>query len=75
MKYYSKAIPKSDRITRLVEHLYAKMPEIEASRAVLITESYQQTENEPMVIRRAKAFEHILDNIPLLIRVADLFGG
>ena len=34
MKYYSKAIPKSERITRLVEHLYAKMPEIEASRAV-----------------------------------------
>lgn len=42
MKYYSETIPKSERITRLVEHLYAKMPEIEASRAVLITESYQQ---------------------------------
>ena len=75
MKYYSKAIPKSDRITRLVEHLYAKMPEIEASRAVLITESYQQTENEPMVIRRAKAFEHILDNIPIIIRDEELIVG
>ena len=75
MKYYSKAIPKSDRITRLVEHLYAKMPEIEASRAVLITESYQQTENEPMIIRRAKAFEHILDNIPIIIRDEELIVG
>ena len=75
MKYYSKAIPKSERITRLVEHLYAKMPEIEASRAVLITESYQQTENEPMVIRRAKAFEHILDNIPIIIRDEELIVG
>ena len=75
MKYYSKAIPKSDRITRLVEHLYAKMPEIEASRAMLITESYQQTENEPMVIRRAKAFEHILDNIPIIIRDEELIVG
>jgi len=75
MKYYSKAIPKSERITRLVEHLYAKMPEIEASRAVLITESYQQTENEPMIIRRAKAFEHILDNIPIIIRDEELIVG
>jgi len=75
MKYYSKAIPKSERITRLVEHLYAKMPEIEASRAVLITESYKQTENEPMIIRRAKAFEHILDNIPIIIRDEELIVG
>ncbi len=75
MKYYSETIPKSERITRLVEHLYAKMPEIEASRAVLITESYQQTEHEPMVIRRAKAFEHILDNIPIIIRDEELIVG
>ena len=54
--YDSTEIPKSDRIPKLVENLYAKMPEIESARAILITESYRQTENEPMVIRRAKAF-------------------
>ena len=58
--YNSTDIPKTDRIPKLVEHLYAKLPEIESARAVLITESYRQTENEPMVIRRAKAFQHIL---------------
>ncbi len=66
---------KSERIPRLVENLYKKMPEIEAARAVLITESYRQTENEPMVMRRAHAFEHILDNIPIIIRDEELIVG
>ena len=73
--YDSTEIPKSDRITKLVENLYAKMPEIESARAILITESYRQTENEPMVIRRAKAFAHILENIPIVIRDLELIVG
>ena len=67
-QYNAHPTEKSERITRLVENLYRKMPEIEASRAVLLTESYRQTENEPMVMRRALAFAHILDNIPIIIR-------
>lgn len=73
--YDSTPVPKSERISGLVDHLYAKMPEIESSRAVLITESYKQTENEPMVIRRAKAFRHILENIPIIIRDRELIVG
>lgn len=73
--YNSTDIPKTDRIPKLVEHLYAKLPEIESARAVLITESYRQTENEPMVIRRAKAFQHILENIPIVIRDLELIVG
>lgn len=73
--YDSTDIPKSERITRLVENLYAKMPEIESARAVLITESYRQTEQEPMIIRRAKAFQHILENIPIIIRDLELIVG
>ena len=41
--YDSTPIAKSDRIKRLVDHLYAKMPEIEAARAELITESFKAT--------------------------------
>jgi len=74
-KYNSSRIPKTERITRLVEHLYAKMPEIESARAVLVTESYKQTENAPLIIRRAKAFEHILKNIPIIIREDELIVG
>lgn len=74
-KYYTLEIPKTDRIPKLVAHLYAKMPEIESARARLITESYKETEALPIVMRRAKAFEHILDNIPIIIRENELIVG
>lgn len=74
-KYYTQEIPKTDRIPKLVAHLYAKMPEIESARARLITESYKETESLPIVMRRAKAFEHILDNIPIIIRENELIVG
>lgn len=60
--YDSTPIAKSDRIKRLVDHLYAKMPEIEAARAELITESFKATEGQPVVMRKARSFEHILKN-------------
>lgn len=74
-RFYTAEIPKTDRIPRLVEHLYAKMPEIESARAVLLTESYRETEGQPIVTRRAKAFAHILDNIPIIIRDGELVVG
>lgn len=74
-KFYSAEIEKSERISRLVETLYRNMPEIESSRAKLITESYQATEGQPVIIRRAKAFAHILDNIPIIIRDEELVVG
>ena len=49
--YDSTPIAKSDRIKRLVDHLYAKMPEIEAARAELITESFKATEGQPVVMQ------------------------
>ena len=73
--YNSEKIPKPERVTRLIDNLFAKMPEIESARAILITESYKATENEPMITRRAKAFEHILENIPIIIRDEELIVG
>ncbi len=72
---YTEKIEKSPRIQRLIDHLYAKMPEIEADRAVLITESYKSTEGQPIVLRRAKAFAHILENLPITIRPEELIVG
>ena len=74
-KYNLSEIPKSSRITRLVDHLYAKMPEIESYRAKLITESYKETADQPIITRRAKAFSHILHNIPIIIRDEELIVG
>ncbi len=73
--YYTQEIPKTDRIPELVAHLYAKMPEIESARARLITESYKATEDKPVIMRRAMAFAHILDNIPIIIREGELIVG
>ncbi len=74
-KYYIQEIPRTERIPKLVAHLYAKMPEIESARAKLITESYKTTEDKPIVMRRALAFAHILDNIPIIIREGELVVG
>ncbi len=74
-KYDTREIPKTERIPRLVADLYARMPEIESARARLITESYRATEDKPIIMRRALAFEHILDNIPIIIRKDELIVG
>lgn len=70
-----KEAQKSPRIDRLKAALFAKMPEIEADRAVLVTESYKETEKLPVIERRAKAFSHILKNIPITIRDDELIVG
>ena len=44
-------------------------------KARLITESHKQTEGEPAVIRYAKAFSHMLENMPALISRDELFVG
>jgi pyruvate formate-lyase/glycerol dehydratase family glycyl radical enzyme len=44
-------------------------------KARLITESYKQTEGEPAIIRYAKAYSHMLENIPVLIDKDELFVG
>ena len=75
MKFYTEPIAKTERIQKLVDALYEKMPEIEADRAVLLTESYKSTEGEPIITRRAKAFKHILENIPITIRPNELIVG
>ena len=68
-------IEKSPRIDRLISHLYENMPEIEADRAELLTESYMQTEGLPIIKRRSAAFAHILRNIPIIIRPEELIVG
>ena len=74
-KFQTSDITKSPRIQKLVDALYEHMPVIESARAKLITESYKETEGEPIITRRAKAFAHILHNIPIIIRDNELIVG
>lgn len=68
-------IEKSARIDKLINHLYEKMPEIESARGLLVTESYKQTEDMPVIKRRSAAFAHILENLPIIIRDGELIVG
>ena len=72
---YTKRIEKTARIPALVDHLFASKPTIEADRAVLLTESYKATEGQPIALRRAKAFAHILAHLPVTIRPLELVVG
>ena len=68
-------IEKSERIQKLVDALYEKMPEIESARGMLVTESYKATEALPIILRRSAAFAHILRHIPIVIRDNELIVG
>ncbi|WP_434778169.1 glycyl radical protein [Neisseria sp. Ec49-e6-T10] len=68
-------IKVSSRIQGLIDELYKDHPQIESERACLITASYKQTENQPMVIRRARAFEKIMNEMNIVIRPNELIVG
>ena len=65
----------SERVKQLKSMLMNATPWVEADRAVLVTKSYQETEDQPMVIRRAKALEKVLLNLPVAIRDGELIVG
>lgn len=65
----------TERILGLKEMIMTAVPYIESERALLITESYQETEAQPTVIRRARALEKILLNLPVTIREGELIVG
>lgn len=75
MKFDTSSVKRTARIERMLDRFYNAFPEIEADRAELLTESYKSTENEPEVARKSKAFEHILKNIPIIIREDELIVG
>ncbi|MBQ9757771.1 MAG: glycyl radical protein [Clostridia bacterium] len=74
-RFFTEDIAKSPRIEKLKDNLFAKKPEVEVERAVLLTESYKNTEGMPMITRRAKAFRNILENLPITIREHELVVG
>jgi pyruvate-formate lyase len=48
---------------------------LDLERARLVTASYRETENEPMVLRRAKALAHVLENMTIYIREGEMVVG
>lgn len=76
MSFLEKGFVKpSERIIRLKDEIFSAKPVIEVDRARLITESFKETENEPILIRKAKALKNILENLPITIRPGELIVG
>lgn len=65
----------TDRVERIRSMIVDAVPYIESDRAVLLTQSYQQTEGQPAIIRRAKGLENILLNLPVVIRDDEVIVG
>ena len=55
--------------------MYREGIKLDLQRSRLLTESYKETEGQPMVLRRAKALEHILTRMGLYIQDWELIVG
>lgn len=65
----------SKRTQRIKASLFADPRVVSLERSILYTESFQMTEGEPIVVRRAKALRHILENHVIVIDDDDLLVG
>ncbi|MDH5415119.1 MAG: glycyl radical protein, partial [Flavobacteriaceae bacterium] len=64
-----------NRIERLKENFLNAKIGIDSERARLVTESYKETEGEPVVVRRARAFEKISKKMTIFIQPYELIVG
>lgn len=65
----------SIRFTKLRNRLLQAVPAMCPERARYYTESYKETEGEPMIIRRAKALAKTLEKMTIFVADDDLFVG
>ena len=66
---------RADRTEFLNTRMRSIVPEICVERARLVTESYQSTEGEPYILRRAKALRHLLEHMTIFIDEEELIAG
>lgn len=71
---YLNARPTS-QIQAMKAHLFKTKRQISIERAMLYTKSYQQTQGQPLIMRRAKATAYILDHVKISIRDGELLVG
>lgn len=65
----------ASRLEEMKDNLFKTKRRISIERALLYTTSYQQTEGEPVILRRAKATAYILDHVNISIRPGELLVG
>ena len=65
----------TDRVKRLKKRCDEAISHVCSERSRLITESWKETEGEPLDIRRAKLFRRVLQGISIVIRDDELLVG
>jgi formate C-acetyltransferase len=65
----------TERIKKLKRAIVDAVPYVESERAVLVTESYKETEGLSPIMRRAKAAEKIFRSLPITIHDNELIVG
>ena len=65
----------SQRSQAIKDSLFAQPRQVTMERARLYMESYKETQGEAPVIRRAKAFKHLLENHKIVLDSYDLLVG
>jgi pyruvate formate-lyase/glycerol dehydratase family glycyl radical enzyme len=71
----NQVVAMTERVARLKKSYLGSIPQVCSERTRLLTESWKETEGEPIAIRRAKAFHKILEGIPIAIRDNELIVG
>jgi pyruvate formate-lyase/glycerol dehydratase family glycyl radical enzyme len=66
----------TDRVVRMYDSSRGYgPPRVCLDRAVLFTESFKETEGQPLVLRWAKALKHFAENVPVIIFDDELIVG
>ncbi|MDR1613629.1 MAG: formate C-acetyltransferase/glycerol dehydratase family glycyl radical enzyme, partial [Planctomycetota bacterium] len=74
-RYLPCGISREERTRELNARIRAQRPGICTERARLVTESDRATAGEPVVVKRAKALRHILENMRVYILDDELIVG
>ncbi|MTI81616.1 MAG: glycyl radical protein [Firmicutes bacterium] len=64
-----------ERVYNILNSFNTERPKIDIERAKYFTESFKQTEGQPLVLRWAKAMKHIAENITVYIDEHQLLVG
>jgi pyruvate formate-lyase/glycerol dehydratase family glycyl radical enzyme len=65
----------NERIARLLESIKVDRYPLCIEKSRLMTESFRKTNGQPMILRRARALAHILDNVTIFIEDDQLIAG
>ena len=75
LQQINKVIALTDGIAKEKQEYLSSRPRLSSDRSRIVTNSWKETEGQPMVIRRAKLFQKVMEEISISIREDELIIG